>query len=118
MKNKLKILLLDNNSMRLHDSILLIQCCGDFCINPKPTINQVDYESNNYDVIFAHLGNREVRDYIADEDWNSNGAVIVIFSGGLLKDKEMDRYGVWWVSATYLEKKENICVLLEEVFEK
>ena len=118
MKNKLKILLIDNNSMRLRDSTSLIQCCGDFCINPKTTINQHDYETNDYSVIFAHLGNKEVRDYIVDDDWNSNGAIIVIFSGGLSKDKQMDDYGVWWVSATYLEKRENICALLQEVFEK
>lgn len=118
MINKLKILLLDNNSERLRSSTSLMHCCSDCCIDPKLTINQHDYESNNYDVIFAHYGNKEVRDYIADDDWSSNGAIIVVFSGGLSRDKKMDDYGIWWVSATYLEKKENICALLEEVFEK
>ena len=118
MKNKLKILLIDNNSMRLRDFALLMQCCGDYCINPKSTVSQNDYESSSYDVVFAHHNNKEVRDYIVDDDWSSNGAIIVIFSGSFSKDKEMDPYGVWWVSASYLEKKENICVLLQEVFEK
>jgi len=118
MKNKLKILLLDNNSERLRSAALLIHCCGDFCINPKSTISQYEYESNDYDVIFAHYGNKEVRDYIADDDWNSNGATIIIFSGEFSKNKVMDDYGIWWISAPYLEKKENICTLLQEVFKK
>jgi hypothetical protein len=118
MENKLKILLLDNNGERLRSTTSLIHCCGDFCINPKSTINKYDYESNYYDVIFAHYGNKEVRDYIADDDWNSNGAIIIIFSGSLSKDKQIDDYGVWWISASYLEKKENICTLLREVIEK
>jgi len=118
MENKLKILLIDNNSMRLRGSTSLMQCCGDFCIDPKSTVSQNDYESSSYDVVFAHYGNKEVRDYIADDDWSSNGAVIIVFSGSLSKDKQMDDYGVWWVSASYLEKKENICTLLSEVVEK
>ena len=116
--NKLKILLIDNNNMRLRDSTSLMQCCGDFCINPKLTVSQNDYESSSYDVVFAHYGNKEVRDYIADDDWNSNGAIVVIFSGSLSKDKHVDDYGTWWVSASYLEKKENICAIFQEVFEK
>jgi len=91
MENKLNILLLDNNDRRLHNSASLMQCCGDFCINPKSTIKQDDYESNSYDIIF---------------------------SGGFPVDKEMDDYGTWWVSASHMEKKENICILLKEVVTK
>jgi len=118
MENKLNILLLDNNDRRLHNSASLMQCCGGFCINPKSTINQDDYESNSYDIIFAHYGNKEVQEHIADSDWDSKNAIIIIFSGGFPVDKEMDDYGIWWVSASHMEKKENICILLKEVVTK
>jgi hypothetical protein len=32
-------------------------------------------------------------------------------------DKVMDD-GAWFISATYMEKKENICALLKEVYKK
>jgi len=120
MKHKLKILLLDNNNERLRGSTSLMHCCGDCCIDPRLTINQHDYESNDYDVIFAHYSNKEVREYIVHDDWDSKNSVIVFFGGDFSTNKEKDPYesGVWWVSASYLEKKENICVLLQEVFEK
>jgi len=117
MINKLKILLLDNNRSRLHNSSLLIQCCGDYCIDPKSSISRHDYESNDYDVIFAHYGNKEVEESIADSDWDSGGATIVFFSGGFLTPKVKDE-GFWYVSASYMEKRENICTLLKEVCEK
>ena len=78
----------------------------------------LDFESNSYDIIFAHYGNKEVQEHIADSDWDSKNAIIIIFSGGFPVDKEMDDYGTWWVSASHMEKKENICILLKEVVTK
>ena len=68
MKNKLKILLLDNNSERLRSAALLIHCCGDFCINPKSTISQYDYESNDYDVRIEKETAAFAGDFIHDMD--------------------------------------------------
>ena len=117
MKNNLKILLLDNNKERLHNSELLIRCCGDYHVCSRLVINQHDYESNDYDVIFAHLGNKEVEESIADSDWDSGDAEIIIFSGGFSNPKDSHE-GTWYVSSVYMENKENICALLQEVFEK
>jgi hypothetical protein len=114
MKNKLKILLLDNNKERLHNSELLIRCCGDYRVCSRLSVNQHDYESSNYDVIFAHLGNKEVEESIADLDWDSGDAVVIIFSGGFSDSKDKDE-GIWYVSAAYMESEENICTLLKEV---
>ena len=76
MKDKLNILLLDCNEARLHRITSLINCCneGKYCIDPRPSIGQDDYENNNYDIVFAHYGNKEVEESIRDADWNSGNA--------------------------------------------
>mgnify|MGYP000165002447 CR=1 FL=1 len=116
MEDKLNILLLDCNEVRLHTTTSFINCCdeGKYCIDPRPSVDQYTFENNNYDIVLAHYGNEEVEESIADGDWNSGDAVIIFFSGYFDKDKE-EYKGVWWVSASYLEKKKNICILLNEV---
>ena len=119
MEDKLNILLLDCNSARLHTTTSLINCCdkGKYCIDPRESVDQYTFENNNYDIVLAHYGNEEVEESIADGDWNSGDAVIIFFSGYFDKDKE-EYKGVWWVSASYLEKKKNICILLKEACEQ
>jgi hypothetical protein len=119
MKDKLNILLLDDNNPRLHKTTSLMQCCDSdaYCIDPRTNIDQYDYENNDYSIIFVHDGNKEVQDHIYDSDWDSRDAVVVFFSGGFDIDKVMDD-GAWWISATYMEKKKNICTLLREVCQK
>ena len=120
MEDKLNILLLDCNSARLHTTTSLINCCdeGKYCIDPRESVDQDSYENNNYDIVLAHHGNEEVQESIADGDWNSGDAVIIFFSGGFDKDKEQDDYGDWWVSASYIEERKNICILLKEACEQ
>ena len=120
MKDKLNILLLDCNSARLHRTTSLIKCRDDgrYCIDPRLSVDQYNYENNNYDIVFAHHSNKEVEESIEDQDWNSGGAVVIFFSGGLSLDKKKDLNGVWWVSASYIEKRENICILLKEACEQ
>jgi len=97
---------------------LLIRCCGDFYhVCSRLTINQHDYESDSYDIIFAHHGNKEVEESIADSDWDSGDAVVIIFSGGFSDSKDLHEE-IWYVSAAYMESKENICTLLKEVCKK
>ena len=119
MTDKLNILLLDCYRDRLNRTESSIRCCddGSYCIDPRLSIDQYNFENNNYDIVLAHYGNEEVEESIADGDWNSGDAVIIFFSGGFDKDKE-EYKGVWWVSASYLEKKKNICILLKEACEQ
>ncbi|MDA8905195.1 hypothetical protein N9I58_01885 [Candidatus Thioglobus sp.] len=118
-KNNLNILLLDNNRDRLNRTNSLIKCCDSsrYCVDPQLKVDQEAYESNNYDIVLAHYGNKEVEQSIADGDWDSGGAIIIFFSGGFDKDKE-EFNDVWWVSASYIDKKENIYTLLNEVCKK
>jgi hypothetical protein len=115
MKNKLNILILDNNRDRLLTTTSLIKCCDDggYCVDPKPSIDQDSYENNHYDVVFVHYGNLEA-DSIRDCDWNSDKAVIVYFGGEFRKDKKF-RNGRWYVSPSFIGKKENICSLMKEI---
>ena len=115
MKNKLNILLLDCNRDRLKRIESLIRCCneGKDWIDPRPSIGQDDYENNNYDIVFAHKGNKEVE----DNDmmvWNSREAVIVYFSGGMNQDS-LEYKGKWYVSASFILKPENNCKLLKDI---
>ena len=115
MKDKLNILLLDCNEARLHRITSLINCCneGKYCIDPRPSIGQDDYENNNYDIVFAHQGNKEVQDNDM-RIWNSGEAVIVYFSGEFRKDRA-EQNGKWYVSASFMEKRGNICKLLKDI---
>ena len=119
IKNKLNILLLDDNNDRLLKTSSSIKFCDDgrYCVDSQTSIDQKTYESNNYDIVLAHYGNKEVEQSIADGDWDSGGAIIIFFSGGFDKDKEKFN-DVWWVSASYIDKKENIYTLLNEVCKK
>ena len=115
MKDKLNILLLDNNRDRLLTTTSLIKCCdaNSYCIDPKPGIDQDSYENNNYDIVFAHYGNKEAEN-IRDSDWSSGKAVIIYFGGEFRKNKKYPN-GKWYVSASFLEKRENICKLLKDI---
>ena len=115
MKDKLNILLLDNNRDRLLTITSLMKCCdeGSYCIDAKASIDQDSYENNHYDIVFAHYGNKEAES-IRDSDWNSGKAVIVYFGGEFRKDKKY-RNGKWYVSASFIEKGENICNLLKDI---
>jgi hypothetical protein len=115
MKDKLNILLLDDNRDRLLTTTSLLKCCdeGAYCIDPKASIDQDNYENNNYDVVFAHYGNKETES-IRDSDWSSGKAIIVYFGGEFRKDKKY-RNGKWYVSASFIGKKENICNLMKDI---
>jgi len=115
MKDKLNILLLDCNEARLHRITSLINCCneGKYCIDPRPSIGQDDYENNNYDIVFAHQGNKEVQDNDM-RVWNSGEAVIVYFSGGINQDY-FEYNDKWYVSASFIQKPKNICTLLKDI---
>jgi len=115
--DKINILLLDNNSSRLNTVASLITGLG-YCVTPKRTIGQYSFEENNYDIVLAHFGNPEVEDRIATGDWNSGDAVMVFFSGMFSLPRKKDDYGVWWVSAFFMEKSENISLLLKEAYEQ
>ena len=115
--DKKNILLLDNNSSRLNTVASVITGLG-YCVTPKRTIGQYSFEENNYDIVLAHFGNTEVVDHIATGDWNSGDAVMVFFSGMFSLPREKDVYGVWWVSAFFMEKSENISLLLKEAYEQ
>ena len=115
MKDKLNILLLDCNRDRLNRIESLIRCCDDgrYCIDRRLSIGQDDYENNNYDIVFAHQGNKEVQDNDM-RVWNSGKAVIIYFSGEFRKDGKYLN-GKWYVSASFIEKRENICTLLKDI---
>ena len=115
MKDKLNILLLDNNRDRLLTITSLMKCCdeGSYCIDPKPSIDQYSYENNNYDIVFAHYGNKEVAS-IRDSDWSSGKAIIIFFGGEFRKNKKYQN-GKWYVSASFVENKKNICMLLKDI---
>ena len=115
--NKINILLIDNDSSRLNTVASVIAGLG-CSVTPKRSIGQYGYEENNYDVVLAHFGNKEVEDHIVTGDWNSGDAVKIYFSGGFSVPREKDRYGEWWVSASYIEKRENISLLLKEAYEQ
>ena len=114
--NKINILLIDNNSSRLNTVASVIAGLG-YSVTPKRSIGSYGYEENNYDIVFAHYGNKEVEDHIATGDWNSGDAVKIYFSGGFSLPREK-QYGEWWVSASYIEKRENISLLLKEAYEQ
>ena len=116
MKDKLNILLLDCNGDRLNRIESLIRCCDDgrYCIDRRLSIGQDDYENNNYDIVFAHYGNKEVEESIRDSDWNPGDAVVIFFSGELKQDCS-EHNGKWYVSASFIEKRENICTLLKDI---
>ena len=116
MKDELNILLLDCNSARLHRTTSLMKCCDDgrYCIDPRESVDQDNYENNNYDIVFAHHSNKEVEESIEDQDWNSGGAVVIFFSGGFVLDKD-EQDGAWYVSASFMEKGGNICKLLKDI---
>jgi len=116
MKDKLNILLLDCNEARLHRITSLINCCneGKYCIDPRPSIGQDDYENNNYDIVFAHQGNKEVQDNDM-RVWNSGKAVIEIFFSGGMNQDYLEYKGKWFVSASFIQKPKNICMLLKDI---
>jgi len=115
MKDKLNILLLDCNRDRLNRIESLIRCCDDgrYCIDRRLSIGQDDYENNNYDIVFAHHGNKEVQDNDM-RIWNSGEAVIVFFSGGMNQDY-LEYKGKWFVSASFIQKPKKICMLLKDI---
>jgi hypothetical protein len=115
--DKINILLIDNNSSRLNTVASVIVGLG-YSVTPKRSIGQYGYEENNYDIVLAHYGNTEVEDHILTGDWNSGDAVMIYFSGGLSVPREKDSYGNWWVSAFFMEKRENISLLLKEAYEQ
>ena len=116
MKDKLNILLLDCYKDRRDSTESFIRCCdeGSYCIDSKSSIDQYSYENNNYDIVFAHYGNKEVEESIRDSDWNSGKAVIIYFSGEFRKDRKYLN-GKWYVSASFIEKRKNICMLLKDI---
>ena len=83
-------------------------------IDPRLSIDQYNFENNNYDIVFAHYGNKEVEENIRDSDWNPGDAVIIYFSGEFRKDRA-EQNGKWYVSASFMEKRENICKLLKDI---
>ena len=119
IKNKINILLLDDNNARLNRTSSLINGCGDgsYYVDPQMSIDQKTYESNNYDIVLAHYSNKEVYESIEDNDWDSGDAVMIFFGGVFSLDKK-EEDGDWFVSASFLQNGENICKLLKEAYEQ
>jgi hypothetical protein len=119
IKNKLNILLLDDNNDRLLKTSSSIKFCDDgrYCVDAQTSIDQKTYESNNYDIVLAHSSNKEVYESIEDNDWDSGDAVMIFFSGAFTIEKIIED-GEWFVSASFLQKRENICILLKEAYEQ
>ena len=116
MTDKLNILLLDCYRDRLNRTESSIRCCddGSYCIDPRLSIDQYNFENNNYDIVFAHYGNKEVEESIRDSDWNPGDAIVIYFSGEFKQDS-FKHDGKWYVSASFMEKRKNICMLLKDI---
>ena len=77
-------------------------------------IRQEGHNVRILDINAFGYSDKEVEEKIRDSDWNPGNAVIIYFSGEFRKDRA-EQNGKWYVSASFMEKRENICKLLKDI---
>lgn len=113
MKNH-NILLIDFDNKRRNQISSLLDCYDSCRVDQKSSLLQNEFEQGNYDIVIVHYGNNPEGGCIENEDWDAGSAKIVLFSGSYSQDKH-NYDGMFYVNAQYIEDKDNLHKLLDEV---
>lgn len=117
MMKKFKILLVDDNDNRRHQLTEIFRCYhrhNECCLDPRPHIEQKDFENSIYDIAIVHHGNDPEGVAFEEPDWELGDTRVILFSGGFSQEKGITN-GIYYVSAPFIENIENFHQLLEEV---
>jgi len=109
---KNRILLVDYKSTRRMQIATLLNCHHNCCIEQMETISKDDLEQGAYDIIIVHSGNEPEGGCIENKEWDTGGAKVILFSGGL--DELKDFYdGILYVHPDYFKSQGNVQKMLK-----
>ncbi len=111
---KIRILLIDCDDIRRNHLFVLLNRYESCFVDQKSTISKDEFEQGNYEVVLVHFGNNPEGGCIENQDWDAGRAKVILFSGGFVQDKS-DYDGMLYASASYIEDKENLYKMLDEV---
>lgn len=114
---KLSILLVDNDNTRRSHILISLNSYKSTIVDYMPTIKKKEFEQGKYDIIIIHSGNNPEGGCVENGDWDIGSAKVILFSGGYSQNKSFSD-GIFYASASFIEDKENLHTLLNEVLSR